>query len=157
MDRGLAMLDYFGGTFRHKVDAKGRVSLPSKFRKTLENSGVPGDEIHMIMAQDKSHIVAYLASEVKAKLNTLKAGEEVDIPDVSADDLRRFFFSGAATSPCDGAGRIGLSKSHIRRSEIVKECIFDGMGDYFVIYTEARFVSMKREKDPDYDINEELT
>jgi len=138
------------------VDAKGRVSLPAKFRKNLENSGVPGDEIHMIMAADKSHIVAYLASEVRGKLNTLKAGEAINIPNVSDDDLRQFFFSGAATSPCDGAGRIGLSKSHVRRAGIEKECIFDGMGDYFVIYTEERFVEMKRIKDPEYDLEEEL-
>lgn len=150
------MLDYFGGTYRHKVDAKGRVSLPAKFRKTAENSGVPGEEIHMIMSKDKTHIIAYLASEVKALLANVKAGEVIGLPDGADDDLRTAYFSGSFSSACDGAGRIGLHKSHKRRAGIDKECIFDGMGDYFVIYTQDRFLEMKQAKDSGYDLEEEL-
>lgn len=150
------MLDYFGGTYRHKVDAKGRVSLPAKFRKTVENSGVAGEEIHMIMSDDKTYIIAYLASEVKARLASVKTDETVGMPEGSNDDVRTAYFSGSSSSACDGAGRIGLHKGHKRRAGIEKECIFDGMGDYFVIYTEERFLAMKHAKDPAYDLEEEL-
>lgn len=138
------------------MDAKGRVSLPAKFRKTVEASGVTGDEIHMILSKDKTHIVAYLASDIAKKLADVKSNEGLDVPD-GVDDIRTAFFSGASMSPCDGAGRIGLSKNHIKRSGILKECIFDGMGDYFVIYLEERFVEMKRQKDADFEIEDVLS
>lgn len=150
------MLDYFGGTFRHKVDAKGRVSLPAKFRKTAENSGVAGEEIHMIMSKDKSHIIAFLSSEVRRRLSSVKENETIGLPEGADDDLRTAYFSGSSSSAVDGAGRIGLHRSHKRRAGIDKECIFDGMGDYFVIYTQDRFVDMKRAKDAEYDLEEEL-
>lgn len=150
------MPDHFGGTFKHRVDAKGRVSLPSRLRKVVDNSGVPGDEVHMIVAEDKSHIIAYLASEVNRRLKAMQADESIDMPAGAADPRRAAYFSGSSSSICDSAGRIALHKAHLRKAGIEKECVFDGMGDYFVIYQPAAFVAMKRETIADYDLEEEL-
>ncbi len=84
------------GEYNHTIDAKGRMSVPSKFRTVL------GDSFVISKGIDKCLIV-YSEEEwsaFQAKLNTLPTF------DPNAREVKRFFGSGAAYVDVDSHGRI---------------------------------------------------
>ena len=86
------------GEYRHNVDTKGRVSVPSKFREDLGQAFV-------ITKGLDSCLFAYSKQEWKNfedKLNTLP------ITNHEARAFKRFFFSGAAECEVDKQGRVNI-------------------------------------------------
>ncbi len=84
------------GEYNHTIDAKGRMSVPSKFRTVL------GDSFVISKGIDKC-LVVYSDEEwsaFQAKLNTLPNFDD------DAREVKRFFGSGSAYVEVDAHGRI---------------------------------------------------
>ncbi len=84
------------GEYNHTIDAKGRMSVPSKFRTVL------GDSFVISKGIDKC-LVVYSDEEwsaFQAKLNTLPNFDD------DAREVKRFFGSGSAYVDVDSHGRI---------------------------------------------------
>ncbi|HKI50910.1 MAG TPA: division/cell wall cluster transcriptional repressor MraZ, partial [Geothermobacteraceae bacterium] len=94
----------FQGKFYNAIDAKGRASIPARFRDELERAF--GDS-QLVVTEDKSGVVAYplpVWKEILAKIEQLPPGQ-------FRDDLYLTTVSPASECSFDKQGRIQLSQS----------------------------------------------
>ena len=112
----------FMDTIINKVDAKGRVSLPSDYRA--------------IVKETSSEIVCYrsLTSPcIEGCLEDLldKLATEIE----TSTDLTNLIFGDAKRFPFDSTGRIGLSEKLLKHAGIADSAVFVGKGRKFQIWS----------------------
>ena len=145
-----AQIDLFG-EFRFKIDAKGRVALPSKFRKVLI------DYKDLIVTQDLEGNCLYVFTrgsfdEWVERLFEDKFGG-FDVSNKRQIALRRKLKARAEQVDVDSSGRITL-KSHMRESvDINKEVVLVGNTGHFEIWAAEGYESMM----DDIDLTELLS
>jgi MraZ protein len=113
----------FRGQFVHSVDAKGRVSLPARFRDTLIADG------------DPRFILTPAPFDPCLHLHPMRAWEELEqkiseLPrfDANIVRFRRLYISAAIECELDGAGRV-LVPPHLReRVGLERDALWAGMG-----------------------------
>ncbi len=123
----------FFGEFEYKIDDKGRVPIPPRFRRELREGVVltPGIE---------ECIVAYPVSEWNKIATTLTTGS------VSPSKLRRLnraLFATAFHQMLDGQGRIALPTSLREHAGIESEVIVAGANTYFELWDKNQWQSEK--------------
>ncbi len=116
----------FMGEYRHSIDDKGRIIIPSRFREDLGASFV-------ITRGLDNCLFAYPVEEWKALEQKLKS-----LPFTKADarSFTRFFFSGASECELDKQGRVNIPKSLLQFADIVKECVIIGVSNRVEIWSE---------------------
>jgi MraZ protein len=129
----------FFGEFNYKIDEKGRVPIPPRFRKELKDGVVlaPGAE---------NCINAYSLVEWKKLATTLTGGT------LTPNKLRRLnraIFATAFSISIDGQGRIALPVPLREHAEIVDEVVIAGANTYLeiwnkVLWEEERAVSQEQ-------------
>lgn len=121
--------------YRHKVDAKGRMSLPATFRKVLSTDLVvtrnPKDECLYVF--EPHGFNAWVA-----KVFVDKFGEFDDTNDLHLK-LRRKLKSRAADVSIDASGRIMLSAEQREAVGIDKDVVVVGNTGYFEIWDAKRY------------------
>ena len=130
----------FTGEYRHSVDEKGRIAVPSKFRAQLEGGAVVSRWLDSCLA---IHTRAGW-DELAAKVATLP------ITDGSARLFSRFIFAGAVEATLDGQGRI-LVPGYLREmAGLESEAVVVGSRDHAEIWAPARWDDYRRGlEDPD--------
>lgn len=109
----------FTGTHLHTIDAKGRLSLPSSFRKNLV-----GD---LVVAKGFEGCLQVFSQDAYEEfLKTFTAGGSIE-PRVRK--VRRYFMSGSAPVELDGAGRIRVPQPLREFADLEKSVIVNGDGD----------------------------
>lgn len=110
----------FHGTFDHTLDAKNRLTVPSKFRSTLAG------KVFLVKGADRclsvypENTYTAMTSAALAGLNPLSA---------QARELSRFFYSNAMEVELDGAGRIMLPTRFMEHAGIAsREVVVAGAG-----------------------------
>ena len=113
----------FLGNIEAKTDAKGRVFLPSVFRKVLQASG----EELLVLRKDiyQKCLVIYPESVWNEKVDMLKAQLKPWKP--SHQQMLRQFISEAEAISLDGNGRFLISKRLQKSAEIDQDVQFIGM------------------------------
>ena len=107
------------GEYRHNVDTKGRISVPSKFRDDLGQSFVVTKGLD-------NCLFAYSTEEWKnleSKLNTLPLTNQ------EARAFKRFFFSGAAECEVDKQGRVNIPQSLRDYAKLQKDVVIVGLSN----------------------------
>jgi len=117
----------FSGELYYKIDEKGRVPVPPKFRGALRDGIVlaPGIE---------KCITAYTLSEWKKLATTLTSNS------VTSSKLRRLnraIFATAFTTQLDKQGRIAIPVPLREYAEIVDEVVVSGANTYFEIWNQV--------------------
>lgn len=130
----------FLGEFEYKIDEKGRVPLPPKFRRELKDGVIlaPGVE---------KCIAAYTATEWKNLATTLTSAS------LSRSKLRRLnraLFAAAFSLNIDGQGRISLPVPLRQYAGIESEIIIAGVNNYFELWDKDQWQEEK-------DISQEQT
>lgn len=119
----------FMGEYRHNIDEKGRLIVPSKFREGLGDS--------FVITRGLDHcLFAYPQSEWKQLEQKLKT-----LPFTKADARKftRFFFSGACEVELDKQGRANIP-SHLRQfAQLMKECVIIGVSSRVEIWCKERW------------------
>jgi MraZ protein len=119
----------FVGEYEYKVDNKGRLPLPPRFRKELE------DELVLTLSPDNC-IAAYPKADwVKMTANQAPANL------LSSDKERkinRFLFSNAHEVSVDNQGRIALPSALREKCGIGDRAIVNGLNTSFEIWNPAR-------------------
>jgi MraZ protein len=88
----------FLGDYQHTLDAKGRISLPAKFRAEMTGK--------LVVAKGfEGCLYVYSAEEYGRFVESLVAKEDFD---PAMRRIRRFFTTGAVEAELDSAGRISL-------------------------------------------------
>jgi MraZ protein len=125
------VLKYFTGSSTHKVDAKGRVSLPADYRKVLEGVGSSHVVVLPRMNHPDAHVVLSRTGYEKV-VEQFEAMEELSHADTEALALR--IVTDARQIPVDEAGRMVLSKDLREQIGIGEEARFVGRGSSFQIW-----------------------
>jgi len=125
----------FRGQFVHSVDAKGRISLPARFRDVL------------LADKDARFVLTPALFDPCLHLYPMRAWEEFEqkvseLPslDPNAVRFRRMYVSAAVECELDKAGRV-LVPPHLReRAELDKsEALWAGMGRILELWSRARW------------------
>ncbi|MDC0736920.1 division/cell wall cluster transcriptional repressor MraZ [Cognatishimia sp. SS12] len=127
----------FRGESQHKVDAKGRVSIPASFRRVLEASDPnwkSGETPELVIVYG-DHRRNYL------ECYTIEAIEEVDdkidaLPRGSMERkmLQRLFHGQSFPTAVDETGRLVLPAKLRQKIGLEKEAFFIAAGDTFQIW-----------------------
>jgi MraZ protein len=134
----------FRGESVHKVDQKGRVSVPASFRRTLEDGDPdwqPGGAptLVLIYGMPKSECLEGYTVEGAAKLD-----EKVSrLPTFSKTRryLERVINTQSLYAQVDENGRIVLSQRLRERFGLDSEATFAGMGERFQIWAPAAYAA----------------
>ncbi len=124
----------FSGEFTHKVDAKGRVSLPAEFRKTL------GSNLKVTLDPTEKCIYVYEEDAFAAWIDSLfeaKGGYKPTDSRMIAQ--RRLLNARARSCEVDNSGRILLPLAQREKAGIEKEAIIVGNSDHFEIWEKGRW------------------
>ena len=121
----------FLGNIEAKTDVKGRVFLPSVFRKVLQASG----EELLVLRKDiyQKCLVLYPESVWNEKVDQLKAQLKPWKP--SHQQMLRQFISEAEAISLDGNGRFLISKRLQKAAEIDQDVQFIGMDNTIEIWS----------------------
>ena len=119
----------FFGEFEYKIDEKGRVPVPPRFRGDLRGGVIlaPGVE---------KCIAVYSVSEWKKLADTLTSGS------VTPSKLRRLnraIFATAYSIQIDGQGRVAIPASLRHYAEIVDEVVIAGANNYLEIWNKVHW------------------
>ena len=110
----------FNGNFEHTLDAKHRLTVPSKFRTQLAGP------VFLVKGVDRC-ISVYPEQTYSAMTEAALAGLNPFSPE--ARELRRFFHGNAADVELDSAGRVMLPPSHREHASIDRQVMIVGAGD----------------------------
>jgi len=151
----------FRGESIHKVDAKGRVSIPAAFRRVLEENDpewVEGENPSLVIVYGNKHrkfLEGYsmeAMNEVDEKIARLPRGSR------ERRLLERMFSGQAVHTQVDETGRLVLSPKLREKVGITNEAFFIASGDTFQIWEPttyeaeaAKFDAMFDEFDEDFD------
>lgn len=131
----------FMGEYKHNIDAKGRLIMPSKFRDEL------GEKFVVTRGLDGC-LFGYPQNEWE------KVEEKLNAMPVSNKDARafvRFFYSAAMECELDKQGRINLPGNLITHGDLQKECVVVGVSDRIEIWDIARWQKFSTEAEENFD------
>ncbi len=125
----------FLGEYQHTLDAKGRVSLPAKFR------GITGEKV--VVTKGFEHCLYVFPADGYTEF----LGKLLDGNDFSRKtrDVRRFFLAGAAEVNVDSAGRIPLTGPLRDYAGLGKDVTVTGNGDRIEVWDSGTWAAYQTE------------
>ncbi|MGR3435987.1 MAG: division/cell wall cluster transcriptional repressor MraZ [Shimia sp.] len=127
----------FRGESRHKVDTKGRVSIPALYRRVLEASdpnwteGLPPELVIVYGDHRRKYLECYTMAaieEVDAKIDALPRGSQ------GRKMLQRLFHGQSFPTSVDETGRLVLPAKLRAKIGLEGEAFFIAAGDTFQIW-----------------------
>lgn len=115
----------FLGQYRHSIDAKGRLTVPARFRELLDEGAIvtQGFERNLIVLPE-------------AGFNSMAAQvDKKSLTDPTARDLRRLLYASADRVTPDSNGRILIPGFLRERNALDGEAVLVGVGGHFEIWT----------------------
>ncbi len=110
----------FHGTFEHTLDAKKRLTVPSKLRTAFAEGAFLVREADKCISLYPAKTYSALTEAAVSGLNPLSA---------QAKQLKRYFHSNAQQVELDSAGRVMLSPRHLEHAGIERDVVVTGAGD----------------------------
>lgn len=141
--RGPGGSGVFRGQYEHAIDAKGRTSVPSRFREAL------GDETRLVITTGLDPcLVAYPMKEWMLFEERLSALPRFD-PSVAM--IRRIYVSGAVEIEIDKLGRILIPAALRSYAMLERHALWAGMGKHLELWSKERFDELRASvlADPD--------
>lgn len=119
---------FFTSEYECKLDAKGRLVLPSKIKGNLPE--VSGNQLVIMKGFDPS-LVVYTMQEYKKIHSKFAALSDFD---AAQRKLKRQFFKNVSEVELDGAGRFLIPRGWIEHAKLEKEVIVIGAGNTVEIW-----------------------
>ena len=118
----------FMGEYRHTIDEKGRLTIPSKVRSLL------GEDFIVTRGLDNCLFI-YPKDEWIQIIEKYKS-----LPNTKdARNFMRFFLSGATSLEFDKAGRINLPSPLIEFAALKKDCVIIGVNERLEVWSQERW------------------
>lgn len=137
----------FMGEFQQKLDTKGRMIIPSKFRDSLNEQFV------ITRGLDKC-LFGYTMEEwarIEEKMKSLPLTKK------DARKFMRLFFSGATVVDMDKQGRINIPGNLRDYADLLKDCVVIGVSSRIEIWSENEWKEFYTESEDNFeDIAEDL-
>lgn len=120
----------FFGKSDHNIDDKGRLALPSKFRKIIKekvflNVDITGEYLEIVL--NKTH---------KKRQDFLNSFDEFDI---EAKQIKIFLNAQTHEIKIDSIGRVNIPQQVINSMELDKKVVVVGNGDRIVIWNHKKY------------------
>jgi len=132
------VLKHFTGSATHRVDAKGRVSLPADFRKVLEAVG----SSHVVILPQMNHPDAHTGLSETGYQNLIDQVEDMELSHDERQAMSLRFMANARQIPVDDAGRIVLSKELRDLIGVSDEVRFVGDASSFQLWEPGRWQAL---------------
>ena len=126
----------FRGTFEHALDAKHRLTVPSKFRAALAGGVVLAASPETTAAAPRS-IAIWTPDAYESYTTAALAGLSPISP--AARDLKRFFFNYSHDTELDSAHRVMIPPSLIEYAGLDREVVVVGSGECLEVFDRARY------------------
>jgi MraZ protein len=121
---------FYTGLFRHTLDDKGRLTIPSAWRYAHEESDT-------FLAMPLAGYIAVLPPAEVVKLHEKISAAKLNDASTQAQAAR--FFAGTQTFSFDKAGRVILDAELLERAGIKRDAVLVGSLTKFNIYSPARW------------------
>jgi len=122
---------FFTGLFRHNLDDKGRLTIPSAWR----GAHAEGDSF-LATPHPDGYVVVLPPAEVE-KLHQKIA--QMALSDGAAQDFAARFFAQTQTFTFDKQGRVGVDEGLLKHAGITKEAVLVGSLTKFNLYSPGRW------------------
>ncbi len=122
------------GEYTHNIDAKKRLSLPSKWRKEL------GESVVITRGLDNCLFIYPLKEweKITEKIGSLPLGQ------ADTRGFNRFFLSGAVEAEVDSVGRILVPDFLKEFAGLTSKVVLAGIHDRVEMWDEKRWIEYKR-------------
>lgn len=144
------MVDYtdfnFIGTFEHAVDAKGRLAVPTQFRRKLQPVAAHG----LVLARGPNHCIELYTRDAWITHVRETVGE-MPLYDPQARRLRRAKLGNAWDVEMDEQGRVLIPQALREMSGIAGAAVVTGVGSFIEVWDPARYRAYAGEADENYD------
>ena len=134
------------GEYEHTIDAKGRLSMPSKLRRDM-------GEAFIVTKGLDGCLFAFSQDEWKNFETKLKA---LPLSDKNARNFVRFFLAGATECEIDKQGRFLIPSNLREAGKLEKEAVIIGVGTRLEIWNKEVWASKDEEISAD-EIAENMT
>ena len=125
----------FRGRYEHTIDAKGRTSVPARYRDAL---GAAGDRRIVLTSALDPCLVAYTPLEWIAFEERLGRLPQFDR---AVQKLRRIYVSGAVECDIDDVGRILVPPTLREHAGLKKEVLWAGAGRYAELWDKDEWLT----------------
>ena len=126
----------FRGQHEHSLDAKDRLTIPSRLRAQLAEGAVLVAGLDPCVEIWPSAGFARFATQVLAGLNPLSANARL---------LRRRFHAQAEDEALDSAGRVRIAKHLIDHAGLEGTCVVVGADDHLEVWSPERWSAQAAE------------
>jgi MraZ protein len=126
----------FHGTFEHSLDAKNRLTVPSRFRAALAG------RVFLVRGPDPC-ISLYPEAIYSALTEAALAG--MNPFSTQARELKRLFHGNATDTELDSAGRVMLTPRHLEHAGIDREVVITGAGDSLELWDRSAWEAYDRD------------
>ncbi|AZA13957.1 division/cell wall cluster transcriptional repressor MraZ [Corynebacterium choanae] len=134
----------FFGTYTPKMDDKGRLTLPAKFREELAGG--------LVVTKGQDHSLAVYPRA--AFLERAQKAAAVSRTNAEARAFVRHLAASADEQFPDGSGRITLSQQHRAYAGLSKECVVIGSMDFLEIWDAASWERYQAETEEQFSTAE---
>ena len=121
----------FRGTFEHALDAKHRLTVPSKFRAALSGGVVLAASSEVVPGSPRSVSIWTPDGYETFTAQTL-SGLNPSSP--KARELKRFFFNASFDTELDSANRVMIPPTLMRYASLDKDVIVAGSGECIEVW-----------------------
>jgi MraZ protein len=126
----------FRGTFEHALDAKHRLTVPSKFRAALAGGVVLAASPETTAAAPRS-IAIWTPDAYEAYTGAALTGLSPIAPE--ARDLKRFFFNYSHDTELDSAHRVMIPPSLMEYAGLDREVVVTGSGECLEVFDRSKY------------------
>ena len=128
----------FLSTFVNRVDAKGRISVPARFREILDAQGS-----RTIFARTSSTGPAIVAGGSDWMQSIHAMIEQHDPSSEMHDDFAYTWLGDTVELGLDGEGRVAFPEMLVRHAALEESAAFVGLGHYFEVW-EPRALELRK-------------
>jgi MraZ protein len=126
----------FRGTFEHALDAKHRLTIPSKFRAALAGGVVLAASPETTETAPRS-LSIWTPDAYDAYTGAVLADLNPGSP--NARDLKRFFFNFSHDTELDSANRVMIPPKLMAYAQLDKEVVVVGSGECLEVFDRPRY------------------
>ena len=129
----------FRGRYEHSIDAKGRTSVPSRFREVMT---AQGDSKLVLTTGLDACLVAYPIAEWIAFEDRLSLLPQFDADVVT---LKRIYVSGAVECDVDKVGRWLIPAALRKHARLKRDALWAGMGAFIELWSKETFEGLRKD------------
>ena len=130
-------MSYPVGHFNCKLDAKGRLMLPSEFKEQMGEQAEEGFVLRPSLFDNSKCLDLFTRSDWDEQQNKLR--NQFSIYDEEGNAYLRYLNAGVRFAKLDSSGRLQIPKDLMERGGLVKEVVVEALANKMEIWDKDRY------------------